>query len=530
MIRKQNELVQFLNIGTIFELEEHELEADEEVAGEFDDEEYEAMETEEALNASDSELDVKGIEIIEEIEECEVTDEDVVETLMDENLENPKSPEMFFEITDDKNSKFKVPRQEEVKYEDVNPQLVLTPNFLKAREALKNLPNETYEASKAADFVEATVIENDEEKRVFICSDSKCKAFFSSKDEVRLHLNDHVRFDPSPIQCDLCSLTFDSRHSHDKHMNNFHEGSQFICQVCGKALKSRVQWRSHLRNHDQTLKHKCNFEGCNKAFRVKHHLINHLRTHTKESPFKCTFEGCSASFRQKHALTIHLRKHNQVYINCEHCKSPFVTQFQLNKHLEKCNGVFKPLVSRATPKNKTDRVPSEVYKCSIDECDESFKVKISLEKHLIKAHEIEVTSSFCVLCCQNFENQQALKSHTRDHLPFSCVLCSVNFKNEENLNNHMMKSHDKDEVRLHNCDHCSASFKRAEHLRTHVAYKHNENRPYMCDTCPYSSRTRSDLNSHMKSHLKEKNVVFCATCALGFENKFVFEKHIRNCK
>lgn len=511
MIRKQNELLQFLGFDFIEEVEEDTTEQLEETTEELCDEYYGVMETEEALD--DNALFV-NVESSEEIEECEVTDEDVVESIVNEPIEDhiePKSEEIYFAIVDDKkNPKQKVPRLEEVKFEEIKPHLILTPNFLKARDALKRLPSEAYKDSKANSFLTATIVSNDNKKLVYICSDSKCKEIFSSEDEWKLHLNDHAKFYPTPVQCEDCAITFKSQQSYEKHCNSVHNGPQctaFVCQVCGKELQTRVQWRSHLRNHDQSLKYKCNYEGCKKAFRVKHHLINHLRSHTKESPFRCTFEGCSSAFRQKHALTIHLRKHTLDFIACDHCKSPFVTQFQLKKHLDKCNGVYRPLMSRATPKSKTERPPSDSFKCPIGDCGESFKAKISLEKHLTKVHRLEVTPTLCVLCCQNFETSQALKSHMRDHLPFSCMLCSVNFKNEDNLNNHILKSHDKNEVRLHNCHHCTASFKRADHLRTHIAYKHNESRPYACDSCSYMSPTRSDLNSHMKTHIKEKNLL-----------------------
>lgn len=479
-----------MNIEIIEEVEDDivsEIHLDEDVTEELG--EYQIIETEDAAE-SDNELLSKIIESSDELEECQVSED--IECL-EESDDEACNRQSFEIINEDK--RLKVPRLDEVRFAEVKPQLILTPNYLKARDALKKLSNK----NQVGTTTTAEVVSNEGEKAVFICSDSTCKAQFSTEDEMRLHLDDHAKLNQTPVQCDQCSTTLKSQHFYEKHMRSVHNGSEFMCQVCGKILQNRVQWRSHLRNHDQTLKYKCSFEGCHRAFRVKHHLNNHHRSHTKESPFSCTFEGCSAAFRQKHALTIHLRKHTCDYITCDNCKSPFVTLYQLNKHLDKCNGVFKPLVSRATP--KTVRPNSETFKCSIDECSESFKAKISLEKHLTKVHGIEVTSTFCVLCCQDFETAQALKSHQRDHLPFSCLLCSVNFKNESNLNAHMEKSHDKDEVRLHGCDHCPASFKRAEHLRTHIAYKHNESRPYACDSCSYKSPTRQDLNSHMKAHM-----------------------------
>lgn len=165
--------------------------------------------------------------------------------------------------------------------------------------------------------------------------------------------------------------------------------------------------------------------------------------------------------------------------------------------------MFKPLVTRAASKVKREPERSENFKCPIEDCGESFKAKVTLEKHLRRSHEIDVTPTMCVICCQEFDTQQALKSHLREHLPFTCKLCSMSFKNEDNFNTHLEKNHKRNEMRLHNCNECPASFKRMEHLRTHIAYKHTSERAYSCDKCSYVSPTIQDLNSHFRMHTKE---------------------------
>lgn len=405
-----------------------------------------------------------------------------------------------FEELEELDNDLPVPRLEEIKYEKVKPVLVLTSNFLKARETLRLQPS--VEGEDNVDYSTCVIIGEEVEKNIFICNNSKCENVeLTSQEEMKLHLLDH-KFDSGPQKCNQCPLIFKTRHFYEKHVESCHsEPLNQICQICGKICQSRIQLRSHLRNHDQTLKYKCNFGGCSKAFRVKHHLDNHMRAHTKESPFVCDFSGCPARFRQKHALTIHMRKHNNEFITCEQCKSPFVTQFQLNKHLEKCNGTFKPLKTRVTSNIKREIDPSDaVFKCSVVDCTEKFKAKVTLEKHLTKFHQVQLTPSTCILCCEELESSQALKSHLRNHLPFTCTLCSASFKNKANYTNHVAKSHAKDEIRLHKCRECQASFKRAEHLRTHIVYKHNTLRPFSCDLCTKQSMTKNDLNSHMKTH------------------------------
>lgn len=398
LVRKQNELLQYLKIDPESTTKSFQEEI---ITEELFDDDYQMLE---------SVIESEG----EEIEEYEIDEE--TEALQDDS--DDSQTEQYILIEDGETSKIRVPRSEEIKYEKIKPQLVLTPDFLKARDALKTHSADSKENEESAEYLAATMISNSEEKVVFICSDGKCKAVFASEDEMKLHLDDHNRIETKLIQCEQCRMSFKKRVFYEKHLDNVHNGMHFICQICGKTMESRIKYRSHIRNHDQTLKYKCKFEGCDKAFRVKHHLENHTRSHTKDSPFECTFEGCSSKFRQKYALTLHYRKHNQEFVNCDSCKSPFVSQFQLNKHLDKCNGIYKPLVTRATPKIRRDIAPSGIFKCSIKNCDESYKAKITLEKHLTSKHKIEVTPSFCVLCCQEFETPQTLKSHLRNHLPF----------------------------------------------------------------------------------------------------------------
>jgi uncharacterized Zn-finger protein len=457
--------------------------------------------------------------IIEELSE-EFADESDSEVIYAFEHDDKEEIEM---IDDEENEEYlqspqkliTVPRNEEVMFDEVKPQLVLTANFLKAREALKKSPNAT-----SINFTQDCDLENP-----FKCSNSNCQAIFASEAELKLHYSDHQRLEKQPKQCNFCSMSFVTQHNFDKHVESMHSGMQFVCQICGKILETRIQWRSHLRNHDHTLKYRCKFEGCGKAFRVKHHLSNHLRTHTKDSPFACDFEGCLAKFRQKHALTIHQRKHTGDFFVCSQCKSPFVTQFQLNKHSEKCDGTFKPFITRT----KHTEEEADAFKCSVFGCSEKFRAKITLEKHLRNMHEIDVTPNMCIHCCQEFETQQALKSHLRNHLPFTCHLCSSNFKSETVLKKHAAKNHDKDEIRHHKCSYCTASFKRAEHLRTHVAFKHKDDQSYSCDSCSYTSSNRRELSMHIKSHGQTEEEFICHLCDFAAKKLSALKNHMKVC-
>lgn len=346
------------------------------------------------------------------------------------------SEDEFSAEESEESSQAAVSRSEDIEYSEQQPKLVLTANFLKAREVIKK--NTSKDSPVPLKYLPATLITNTEEKSVYICS--HCNIEFSSEAEAKMHMSDHKLRQA----CEFCNKIFTTRHNYDKHIDSVHNNTKYVCQICGKIFDSKIQHRGHLRNHDKTKNHSCPFDGCTKAFRVKHHLKNHLRVHTKDSPFQCSFKGCSARFRQKHALTIHLRKHNGDFYYCPLCKSPFVTQFQMNKHSKTCNGTYKPLVTRSS---RSETVHKEsLFACPIEDCLDNFRSRALLELHVTQSHQVDDGSAWCIVCCQNFESDLALNSHHCATFQATCPICNDCFKDEDNLSNHMLEYHDTDEL------------------------------------------------------------------------------------
>lgn len=547
MIRKQAELKQFFNIpGNLSsEAEVYYEEFEEEVFGSEDLADFQGDTVDNAYYFEENDIcDIVETDIDEDqssqtenlqmdfeedekslntlfaddvIEECVALESTHDELESGENLEK----ESFQESLSLSNSGA-AQRNEDIIFHKTPPTLILTPNYLKAREALRNLPKQ--DPSQTLDY---TVVMSDSgDNVVYVCTDSNCNAQFDTEEEMKCHMFDHNN---GIHQCESCMLLFKTWYFYDKHVKECHSNKSWICQVCGKIFKTKMQLRSHVRNHDKTLRYKCTFQGCEKAFRVKHHLENHSRVHSKDSPFLCTFDGCRAQFRQKHALTIHLRKHNEEFKICEKCGSPFLTQIQLNKHHEKCDGTYRPYLARRFPYNRKNSVEPGKFECSVTGCRAVFKTKLTLGKHLTKAHQIAVTESTCVMCCQEFATPQEMKSHTREHrdLPFNCTICGLNLKSEQNLKTHLMKNHEKDEVRSYLCKECPVAFKRADHLKTHVTYKHKKERPYRCDSCSYTSSARKDMNCHMKTHIKQENFS-CRLCNFTAKKLSTIKVHLKS--
>ena len=94
----------------------------------------------------------------------------------------------------------------------------------------------------------------------------------------------------------------------------------YNCDVCGKILTQKGNFRKHLRIHTGERLHQC--DHCNKTFKQKGHLTEHLRIHSGEKPFQC--DQCDKAFTGKRNLTKHLRIHTgEKPHHCNQCDKGF---------------------------------------------------------------------------------------------------------------------------------------------------------------------------------------------------------------
>ncbi|XP_050390990.1 zinc finger protein 227 [Patella vulgata] len=172
--------------------------------------------------------------------------------------------------------------------------------------------------------------------------------------------------------CELCHGSYIScpcDHSNHLYANeNFScydqdtDARTFICTVCGKTFRHKINLQQHMYYHIEGKPHKCNV--CNKFFIMYSHLLAHMKTHAiKGKPFRC--EVCCKSFRRVTSLQKHRSRKNVCNENkpmkCDICRKGFDNPSPFNAHLRTHTGV-KP------------------YTCVI--CKRSFKEKSKLTRHL----------------------------------------------------------------------------------------------------------------------------------------------------
>ncbi|XP_037045918.1 zinc finger protein 181-like isoform X1 [Bradysia coprophila] len=137
-------------------------------------------------------------------------------------------------------------------------------------------------------------------------------------------------------QCHLCGKEFSTRANMLRHVRE-HEGRRFVCQYenCKAFFTQKSSLQVHLARHAGHKPFEC--EICGKRFSQSKSLVFHIRIHTGESPYECDY--CQKTFKQKSNLIRHFKSHrNQAPIRqkrfkCEKCAKLLASKQSLIRHL-----------------------------------------------------------------------------------------------------------------------------------------------------------------------------------------------------
>lgn len=250
-----------------------------------------------------------------------------------------------------------------------------------------------------------------------------CGKEFKCKSQLAIHFQTHTG--ERPHLCDICGRKFGrsyqlKRHRILVHVNrvNTEENSQpdlpFVCNVCGKRLKSEALLNAHSQIHTSDKPHRCGI--CLRSFLratclKQHHIRVHLKMKVNDVPhtvgrkknpaaakvFPCPI--CSKVFKFKSLLASHSVIHTEIKPHsCEFCNRCFRRLSHLKRHCEvvHANGARLP----------------QSYVCQV--CGIDKKCKSQLERHVI--------------------------IHTGER-PYACDLCPARFNRSGNLQQHKRRMH-----------------------------------------------------------------------------------------
>ena len=299
--------------------------------------------------------------------------------------------------------------------------------------------------------------------------------------------------------------------------------------------------------------HQCNFPDCKKVFNRPAKLAQHIRSHTNERPFACPHSPCTKDFLRQSHLKHHIKSaHSSVrdYIcKWDGCGKSFITSTRLKRHYAVHEG-------------------REKFKCTVEDCGQTFRKHGTLQKHVTTVHEgkkpfrCQLEDDEGGLCDEGFDTAGKLHTHQgRVHggQRFWCTICTPcsqesglpiqgpqlsSFPTYSELQEHIKLDHPP------TCTECGLRCSSQRELKNHIDVRHgaldvDERRTYICaePDCARAFTKKGNLNIHIQSVHREKKFV-CGgvelsalnnvgnwngngACGRGLSTKGNLEEHIR---
>ncbi|OXU20486.1 hypothetical protein TSAR_003327 [Trichomalopsis sarcophagae] len=246
----------------------------------------------------------------------------------------------------------------------------------------------------------------------------------------------------------------------------------------------------------------CLWTGCKSKYPSVYKLREHMRVHTKEKIIACP--DCGSMFSSNTKFHDHCKRQIPLEVQgfqCSHCNKFYPTECILREHMR--NHIFH-------------------YKCNM--CNMSCESPSGLAKHVLYRHT--TTRKFpCTMCTHAAKTQQDLDSHMSLHTTGSNYICNVegclySCKNAYTLDRHVEKAH-RLEIRWYCCHECPIKYRKSYRLTRHLIDAHHlqwlsghrrfqyileEDGCYRLQTVRYESiEDDENVNTAEKSHASKEN-------------------------
>lgn len=162
----------------------------------------------------------------------------------------------------------------------------------------------------------------------------------------RLYLAAHIRKahnNERNHKCDICGKDFFRSFALKDHLSTHNEVKSEICDFenCGKAFKNVINLKAHKKTHipegsPSTVRPKVPSKEfvcqcCGKILKSTTGYDIHMRIHRNEKPFEC--KTCGKTFGAQTTLTVHERVHQNIRpYQCDQCPLKFKTWSNMKNH------------------------------------------------------------------------------------------------------------------------------------------------------------------------------------------------------
>lgn len=166
-------------------------------------------------------------------------------------------------------------------------------------------------------------------RRGYFCT--LCDEEFTMRPLIMQHfVNNHsdtiAQMTDAKFECDLCRKLLPSFAIYEIHQNEHIDNpdqQRYLCNYCGKYLKSTLSLDNHIAGHMNLRQFVCDI--CHKTKNDKSSLRIHMIMHMNEKPHKCPVSGCGAAYSILAKLREHKILHhtNEKKHQCDICFKKF---------------------------------------------------------------------------------------------------------------------------------------------------------------------------------------------------------------
>lgn len=321
-----------------------------------------------------------------------------------------------------------------------------------------------------------------------------CGSNIKKKKDLLGHMKDKHSGIKHP--CTICGKAFNRSSYLAIHMRIHQDIRPFSCTECGNAFVTAGGLSFHMKKHNNTMP-QCPCVYCGKVFNRSGALAEHVLLHTGEMPFECSI--CGVTFRTKRHLREHKASHMTVKeYPCDKCGDNFENASDVIEHQRTIHadiGCETPNYSKSV---KTAELHQKAtINCYL--CDKAFVSQANLNQH-IQNHSLYPDSFECDICGSKIKKKKDLldhMKHTHSGIKYPCNVCGKSFSRSSYLIVHL-RMHNGD--RAHQCAMCGKTFIMAGALTFHMRKHNNTLNQLPCTICGKVFNRPGALADHIRVH------------------------------
>ncbi|XP_058814380.1 zinc finger protein 33B-like [Topomyia yanbarensis] len=156
-------------------------------------------------------------------------------------------------------------------------------------------------------------------ERLYPCT--VCKKTFKVKRTAHRHIQNHINAQNKQRKCYDCDQVFESESSIPEHYRLEHQHlTPYNCLICGKGFYQKRDLGDHSHTHSDEERRRMSIQNP-----VEHYQLGNARV------YECTL--CRRAFSTKRATVAHFIVHTDRTFVCEHCHMSFRVKMTLEDHL-----------------------------------------------------------------------------------------------------------------------------------------------------------------------------------------------------